>query len=193
MSTVEYFRGETRAEPGAGIFPRFYTRAKENPVKSRDQGRVVCEEFDYVEILIAGDNKTKIDRKVTEADINRWPEHYKAFKEKQAAPEVGTPIAQWSVVSEGRRMELLALNIKTVEALAELPDPGITRLGMGGRELVKKARAFIEQAAEMAPINKLIDKNAELEERVKAQEAQIKELMDIAAKQPKAEVTDVGE
>ena len=172
----EYWRGDAPAQPGAGIFPRFYTRAKENPVKSKAEGRPIFDDLEYVEIVIAGDKQTKIDRKVTDDDKARWPEHYKAFKAGLEAPESGTPLAEWPVIPESRRKELLALHIKTVEALAELPDTAIVRLGIGGRELVKKAKAYIQQAQDLAPMNALAEENERQAELLKAQQQQIDDL-----------------
>lgn len=175
--TVDYYRGEGPAEQGAGIFPRFYLRAKENPGKTKSAGRPIFEDIEYVEITIAGDKQTQIDRKVTNEDKARWPDHYKAFQDGLEAPVEGTPLQEWPVITESKRKELLALHIKTVEALAQLNDNGINRLGMGGRELVKKAQAFVEQAEGMAPINNLIEENEQLTEQLAAQQSQIDDLM----------------
>ena len=160
--------------------------SKENPVKSREEGRPIFEDVEYVKIHIAGDPKNLQDRKVQDRDIERWPLHYKAFKEGLEAPTEGTPITEWPVIGEAKRRELLALNIKTLEALAELPEGGIARLGIGARELVKKAQAALEQAKGQAPMNALIDENEQLKARnefLEEENAELKMKLKLATEQ----------
>lgn len=159
-----------------GIFPRFYMGTKEDKAKSKEAGRPIFRDVEMIEIRIAGDNKNVINTKVREQDIERWPAQYQAFKENQEQPLEGTPIKELTILTESKRQELLAINIRTVEALANLSENGIKRLGMGGRELVKKAQAYVKQSEGLAPINELVEENGKLREELDAMKAQIAQL-----------------
>ena len=159
-----------------GIFPRFYTKAVENKGRSEEEGRPVFIEREWVEIRIAGDRGTVIDKKVTDEERERWPDIYQAFKRKQDQPIEGFPIEQWPVLSVARVAELKAMSILTVEALADLPDGRLKVLGMEGRELQNKAKAFLAAAKDSALEQKQAALIARLEAKVELLEGQIKEL-----------------
>lgn len=161
-----------------GIFPRFYMRIIEDPVASREMGRPIHKEVEYVEIRIAGDNKTVINKKVDDEHRRRWPNVYQAFKNQQQIAVEGTPIEEWPAITEARRKDLKALNIFNVEALAELPENGIQRLGMGARELVAKAKAWLDSAKSTSEIQKYAAENEKLNSRITYLEQQIQELLE---------------
>lgn len=161
-----------------GIFPRFHIRAVENKLKSREAGRPIFEDREYVEILIAGDKSTVHCPPVNDEHRHRWPEQYRAFKAELETPLEGTPIEQWPAMSASQVAELKALHILTVEALAELPDNGVKNLGMGGRELVAKAKAYLDSAGSTA----LVQKQAEEIEKLKRDiERLSKQIVDLGA------------
>lgn len=160
------------------IFPIFQTQAIQHNGKSEEAGRPIFEDREFVEIHIAGDNKSVVVKKVDDAIIGRWPEQYKAFKADKEAPLDGTPINEWPAITVSKAAELRAINIKTVESLAELKDTGIQRIGMGGRELVKKAQAFLKASKSTAAAQKFAAENVKLHDEIDMLKAQIKELAD---------------
>ena len=186
--SVQYHRGDAPLVQGAdtGIHPQFYLKEKENRVKSASEGRPIFDEKEYIKIFIAGDNKTVIDRAVTQNDKERWPDLYSAFKKGIEIPETGTPIRHWPLLTTGKCSELLALHIRTVEDLAALNDNAIKRLGMGGRKLVEQAQLYLENAKSNAPINKLTEENEKLKEDLQAKNVQLneqqKQINELAAK-----------
>jgi hypothetical protein len=48
-------------------------------------------------------------------------------------------------LSGAQQSELLRINVRTVEALANLNDDGIRNFGMGAVEMKRRAKAWIEQ------------------------------------------------
>ena len=91
---------------------------------------------------------------------------------------MGTPLSEWSYLSNARAAELKSLSIHTLEALAEVPDTALKRMGMDGRELREKAKVFLEQAQGNAleqrmasEMMELKRQNEELAEQVKALQA----------------------
>lgn len=162
----------------SGIFPRFYYEPFQNKAKSDEAGRPIFDKREMVEIHIAGDNKSVTVAKVTDTHRHRWPQQYEAFKREEEIPIDGTPINEWPALSVTQVAEMKALNIHTVEALADLRDAGIQRLGMGGRQLVAKAKAYIEAASGNAGTEKLAAENETLKDRIALLESQLKELND---------------
>lgn len=159
-----------------GIFPKFLIKPVLNGAKTKEAGRPIYDDREFVEIVIAGDSKTCVSHKVTDEHRNRWHREYQAFKQGLESPVDGTPLSEVPWLSASQVMELKALNIFNIEALANLPDTGINRIGMGGRELVKKAQAYIEAAKDGAALQKYAEENEKLKTDVKMLQDQIKEL-----------------
>ena len=177
---------EIRANQSDGIFPKFFEKAVENKGKSLEEGRPVFESQEYVEIHIAGDRNNVVCRKVTENDRQRWAPIYEAFKKGLVAPLEGTPINEWPALTSTRVAELKALHILTVEALAQLPDAGIARIGMDGRKLVAAAKAFLETSKDAAAAQKYAVENQQLRDDINMLKDQIKELSALIDKQKAA-------
>lgn len=150
--------GDARPESDEqGIYPRFYLRAVENKVKSKEEGRPIFEDVEYVEVIIAGDKNNKPHYRVTDVHKNRWPDQYNRFKENQEQIPEGTRLEEWPILTTSRVQELKAVGIHTVEQLADLNDAGIQSLGMGGRELVGKAQKLIDGKDEISELKKEIE------------------------------------
>jgi hypothetical protein len=54
----------TRNGGGRRTFPTFYVEAVENRAESEKEGRPIFRDVEYVKILIAGDQKTEVIKKV---------------------------------------------------------------------------------------------------------------------------------
>lgn len=159
-----------------GIFPRFFTKAVQNKAKSEEAGRPIFEDREWVEIIIAGDKGSIVERPVRDEDRQRWEEHYERFKKGQESALEGTPVEQWPVLTTAQVAELKALNIFTVEALAELRDSALTNLGMGARDLQAKAQAYLSAAADSSVVQKQATKINDLERQVEFLKQQIADL-----------------
>ena len=158
--------------------PVFSTQAVEVKGRSAEEGRAVYVDREIITIHIPGDNKSVVTSKVMQKHKDRWPEQYKAFTEGREAPLEGTPLDMWPVMTPAKIAELRSIKVKTVEQLAGLNDNAIGRLGMGGRELVKKATAYLDVSADAAAAQKYVVENERLHEEVDMLKAQIKELAD---------------
>ena len=163
-------------QSSGGVFPIFRIRAVPNKPKSLEAGRPIYEDVEWVDIHIAGDNKTVVSKKVTAEHRQRWPEHYSQFKAGIENPIVGTPLEQWPVLPASKVAELKALNIRTVEDLSALTDAQIQNIGMGGRELVAQATAFIDAAKDSAGLEKLAAENSRLRDELEMLKEQIQAL-----------------
>ena len=99
---------------------------------------------DFVEIMFPGDTKTIVNRQVKEEDKMRWPQYWDAYERGESFKAQGFPLEQWHSMDEGLIRMLNLKHVYTVEQLAQVTDQNGPGLGMGWRELVSKAKAFVE-------------------------------------------------
>lgn len=131
----------------SGLFVRFYSDAIQNQQKTDIEGRPMYDQVEMCEILFAGDNtKTKVGR-ATDGNppyYQRFPRQYEAFKQQLEIVQDGTPIEHWPPITKAQALELKAMNIHTVEMLANVPDVNLK--WMGARQLRENAKAWLSEA-----------------------------------------------
>lgn len=140
----------------------FFTEATENPRKSREAGRPIFEDAEFVRIKIAGDPKNTLIAPANQVSgperlsyAERFPEHYRYFKDHLGTHVEGLPLTEMPWLTASKRAELKALNILTVEALAGLDGTMLQRIGIGARELKNQATAWLEKLDGSADAGKL--------------------------------------
>lgn len=143
------------------LYTNFYVRPVMNNFKSAEAGRPIFDEVDYVRIIIPGDKNNVVDTKVTEEHKARFEKQFERFKKNQEQAVSGTPLEVWPQMTVGQVAELKAMNIHTVEQLAEVPD-NLAQKIMDSHALRAKAKLFLEAAAGEAVTTKM---SAELEKR----------------------------
>lgn len=183
--------------------PKFFIKPVQNMAASKEHGRPIFDDVEWVEIRLPGDKLTVFVDTVWRNDpetgeqvpnggvpgfmpppyVERWPDIYAKFKAGLVQAQSGTPLEEWPIMSASKVAELKALNIYTVENLADLTDGYLGRLGMGGRALRDQARAYIAEAKDLAQASAVAAENAELRERLARLEAM---LVQPAAPQDKA-------
>jgi DNA-binding protein H-NS len=141
--------------------PLFYMEPVELIAKSKEEGRPVFRDTEFVKIMLPG-FKDIVCRKVRPEDIDRWPQHYRKFKENNNTETiVGTPISQWNGIKPSQAAACKSLNILSVEALANLPDQPLRKLGPDCYELQKRAKDFLNAANSNSRISELESKLAD--------------------------------
>ena len=166
------------------LFVQFRTEAVLNPSKSTKEGRPVFDEVDMIILRTPGSQLTSIIAPVKHY-MDRFGDRYKKWKAGQKDTAVGTPLEVFPFLFNkvGMIAELKAMNITSIEQLAELSDNFKQRI-MGGFELSRKAADFLEgTTGTNARIEKLSSEKADLEKRLAALEFQM--TMKDAAHQPK--------
>lgn len=98
---------------------------------------------DFVEIISPGDSRSEMRRRVQEHDKTDYPAHWKAFQKGIELRAEGYPLENWIEIDPAMLRELNHSHLYTVESIANLSDANIANLGMGMRELNKKALAFV--------------------------------------------------
>jgi hypothetical protein len=184
------------ADEKLGVIPFFYSAPVEERAASRKEGRPIFRDCDMVKLRYVGDKTRELHAPVVDRFIRgpegRWltysevfADQYKAWKAGQDYTEAGTPLSEVPFLTEARRAELRALNVFSLEQLADLPDRAAKALGMGGTELMAKARAMVEKASGSAVETRLAAENAALRTQMEAIQAQVAELMDTKTTAPK--------
>src|SRR5690348_14260170 len=153
--------GEMMSDSNALVVATFRMHSTQNKKKSQEAGRPIFDDIEVCEIRLAANKQTVAvfpahevwkwqetpdgwREQVTYA--MRFPEQYKRFKEGQAQVQSGTPLDELPFLTQGKRLELKALNIYTAESLAALDGSPLKLLGVGGRELKNQAQAYLDNA-----------------------------------------------
>jgi hypothetical protein len=182
-----------RQDPDENLVVAFKYLALLNQTKTLQEGRAIYDDVEHCEIRVPGARDIKV---FPATEVTRWtvdPEtgeqtkqtyaerfshQYRQFKAKAQQTKSGTPLAMVPFLSEGKRAELRAQNVYTVEQLASIEGAELKNLGQGGREWKNSAIAFLEEAKLGAPnlqlqaeLDALKARNAILEEDLAAKKA----------------------
>jgi hypothetical protein len=152
---------ESRYAADNKLYVEFSRKPRLHPAKSREAGRAIYEEADYVRIHVPGDKSSVVERPVTEMDVQRFADRYKKWQAGQAEAVIGTPLTALPGMSPAKVEEYKYFKIVTVEQLAEAND-GLGQKFMSFQADKARAKAFMEVAANNAPIEKM---NEELGKR----------------------------
>lgn len=176
--------------------PRFYMREVEDRRESEIAGRPKFKLVPFVEIIIPGDKLLRPDRKVSDEDKSRWPQAWDKFEQRQAETYGdGTPIDQWPYLNRAQVAEMRAIGILTVESLAGLGDTGLQKIGMGARDLQKRAQQFLKPQSDRE--TDLRSEKQALQEELKVLRMEMEHLKKVVEGKPKRgrppKVTDDSE
>lgn len=151
--------------------PRFFRDKMQNNFRSQQEGRPVFDDVEKVEIIIPGMTQSIAVERVNEGHKMRWPNHYAAFQKGLEPVHDGTPLEEWPPLSPAQVANLKALQVHTVEQLANITDTAIQKIGMGARELKTKASAWLDQAKGGAALSQALAENAKLRDELETMKA----------------------
>jgi hypothetical protein len=160
-----------------GLIVTFYTNSVRLPFESEKQGREIAEDREFVRILKIGDKYTAIDQPATQKDRETYPVEYERYKKGQGEMIVGTHLKDWPAIGPSMIKMLNYLNIWTVEHLAEVNEHGMQQIGMGAREWVAKAKAYLANAKDSSAITKYAAENERMLTEIEALKEQMQSLM----------------
>lgn len=152
---------ETRFSMDNKLYVEFYRKPVLQPGKSREAGRAVYEEIDYVRIHVPGDKSCVVERPVSQQDVFRFQERYNKWKAGQEEAVTGTPLSALPGMNPSKVEEYKFFKLVTVEQLAEAND-NLGAKFMSFQQDKQRAKAFMEVAKNNAPIEKM---NEELQKR----------------------------
>jgi hypothetical protein len=164
-ATIDYnldFQDNQQAEADKRLFVQFYKDAVKNEFKSKEAGRPIFDEHDFVRVITPGSRDTVITRVADGSDYAlRFPTQWARYKAGQNQDVTGTPLSQLPWMSVGQVAEFAAVGCRTVEQLVGMPD-NLSQKFMGHHQIKQRAQVYLDAAKEAAPALKL---QAELEKR----------------------------
>lgn len=167
------------------LFVQFYTDAVELKAESEKQGRPIFKDMPFVRIIVPGDTNNIIERVADETDKHRFPNAWAKYQNSEAKANEGTPLEQWPQITRSLLKECKYFEIHTVEALSNISDAHVAKLGMGFNELRTKAKAWLEAAAGTAQITAQAAENAQLKQMLADLQAQINDISEVKTRRKK--------
>ena len=195
----------------ARLAVQFYKKSLKQDLASDEAGRPIFKEFDFVRIMIPGDNLTEIDTYAQDSHKQRFPRQWAHYQNQVSNHQdiIGTPLEQWPQITRSQAEELRGLKFHTVEAIADCSDQQLQRIGMvagmSPHNFRLKAKAFLNLAnnsaevaqreAEMQALRAENDKiKAETDAKLAAMQEQMSALLAaVAEKTPKTRKPKVVE
>ncbi|WP_192248473.1 hypothetical protein [Mesorhizobium caraganae] len=159
-----------------GLLVEFYIDAVQVKAASEAEGRPMFEDREFVKIIPIGDNKTVVNKEVTDQERQRFAEEYAVFKKGVENTFSGTPLTQWPTILPAQIKLFQHFNVYTVDQLADLDDIAINRIGPGTRDLSEKAKAYIAKAKGGAEVERFAAENMAMKEQIAEQGAIIREM-----------------
>lgn len=142
------------------LFVQFFVQAVQNNFKSEQASRPIFDEVEMVRIMTPGARDVFVSKASVQYQM-RFPKQYAAFKAGKELPLEGTPLEEVPFLSVSQVAELKAINVRTLEQLANMPD-NLAQQIMGNFGLRQKAQNYIAIAKDQAPTMQL---QGELEKR----------------------------
>jgi hypothetical protein len=160
-----------------GLIVTFYTNSVNLPFESEKKGKPISEDREFIRILKIGDKYTVIDQQATQKDRETYPVEYERYKKGQGEMIVGTHLKDWPAIGPSMIKMLNYKNIWTVEHLAECGDQAMQSIGMGAREWVAKAKAYLANAKDGSAVTRYAAENERMKSEIDAFKEQMQMLM----------------
>jgi hypothetical protein len=192
----------------------FSLTAKRMVKTVKGKTEIYYEDCEIVTITPMGDNKTQVIKECGEwLDHLKYRHHhhmisdnylrfsensYNAWKERREAPINGMPLEECAVLTPAEIQMVRQANIRSVEDLANANDEGLQQIGMGARNLKRKATTYLENAKDHGAVSEKMsslevelgsaqEENIKLSERLQALEYQLAARPPVdASEQPEA-------
>lgn len=167
------FQPAGSSEADKALLVKFFTKPRMDKARSKEEGRPIFRDVEYIDIKIPGNRSAGASRPATKEDKQRFHEHYKLFQDRVDQDTLeGTPLLEWPPISRSQAEELAFFHVKTVEQLATMSDTQVSKF-MGLISLREQAKLWLEKAGEdkkFFEVNNELDamkqENAALSERV---------------------------
>ena len=152
---------ESRFAADERLYVEFFREPVMHPGRSKEAGRAVYEERDFVRIHVPGDKSTVVVQPMDQINMIRFQSRYDKWKAGQADAVTGTPLNALPGMTPAKVEEYRYFKIVTIEQLAEANDQ-LGQKFMSFNSDKQRAKAFIEATKNNAPIEAM---NAELQKR----------------------------
>lgn len=161
--------------PKSSLNIRFEKTLKVNPVKTAEAGHPIHDEVHIAFLNVPG-SRDETPAKIDEKFLVQHGAAYERWKSTQEQPLDGLALEMWPPIPKSLVEDWKYYKVRTVQQLANLGDTQIQTMGMGVREWAKKAKVWLEQAADHASSQKLASENLHLKDEVEMLKRQVAEL-----------------
>jgi hypothetical protein len=169
--------------PDDRLHVRFYKKTLKNEFESAKQGRPIFYEADFVFIHLPGDKNTDIDTFVNDTHKARFPRQWAHYMNNQSSDSealMGTPIAEWPLISRSQAEELRHIGFRTVDSIAAASDAQLQsigmRAGMQPHAFREKARRWLDHAKNDAAVEQDAAEKQALRDEAEATKRALAEL-----------------
>lgn len=152
---------ESRFAADDRLYVEFFREPVLHPGRSKEAGRAVYEERDFVRIHVPGDKTSVVIQPMNEMNLMRFRSRYDKWKSGQAEAVSGTPLSALPAMNPAKVEEYKFFKIITVEQLADANDQ-LGQKFMSFHSDKQAAKRFIEATKGNAPVEAM---NAELQKR----------------------------
>lgn len=157
----------------------FETRAIPDRSKIDETGRIAYRNVDFVMVTTEGGKNVFEDEaenwlnrqremvengRVDPRHLDYFERNFEQFKKGQEMILEGTDLKMWPLILPAQIKMCQSANLFTVEALANATEEGLSRVGMGARELKAMAKNWLDSGEQGKASNKL----TELQDRLEA-------------------------
>jgi len=176
-ATMEMIRQQMGIQPSSPnrMTVKFSVVGEQDMDASSAAGRPVYRNVEFITKWIPGDKDNVVHRPVRLVDQAEFPDAYKAFKNNQAAPEVGTPLEMLSFTSPAQRAELNLYGVRTAEQLVNISDGNGQKI-MGVQALKERTQKYLNAIAGAAESQKLQTELGKRDEEIAILKAVVEEL-----------------
>lgn len=157
-----------------GLAVRIYVAALKDEPASVTAGRPIFADTEMIEIRVRGDRNNVVNRPVREDDKRRFRAAYDDFKAGREKSSVGTPLAEWPIMSVSMTEEMKYLGFYTVEQLADAGEAALAKVP-GLLTMKNRAKAFLEFAKGAAPLEQLQTDVDQMKSQLEVQARQAEE------------------
>lgn len=173
----------------------FEQKAVEDRNASIQAGKLVLKDIDYVKVYRSGTTNyiekvatewlDECDRQARESPPlwpPDWASHFRMqfnqWKGGQEVTPIGFPIRHWAMITKAQAENLVLARIYTVEELANASEEVLNNLGLGGRAMKERAKAWLDSSKgnvgeELAAVRA---QNSDMKETIGRQSEKIAEL-----------------
>jgi hypothetical protein len=146
----------------------FFMEACHNEEKSKEAGRPIYDDCEFVEIRMPGDKDEIRRRGVRPSDKLQFPQQYAAFKAGADQPCSGTPLAALPFLTKSQVLEFQAAHCTTAEHVRDMPDSVAQRF-MGAHGIRQRIAAFLAAAEGAAPAERLASELSKRDQQIEVQ------------------------
>lgn len=138
----EHGRNEEASKASGRHVPRVLTMIFVTQHGSKDEHSDVADDF------IAKKRASAIMGNYNPDWVAQFQAKLDAYRKGMELPPDGTPVQTWSAINKEQQVRLKAIGYLVIEDLAQVPDSGLSQIGLDGRHLRDLARAWIAEGSD---------------------------------------------